>query len=61
MTLRGVRARGAKTITSALLGTLRADPRGRAEFFGWPACRAKAQAARRQRAGKEQDDDRSTG
>jgi hypothetical protein len=26
MTLRGVRAHGAKTVTSALLGTLRADP-----------------------------------
>ena len=24
---------GAKTVTSALLGTLRADPRSRAEFF----------------------------
>jgi len=33
MTLRGVRAHGAKTVTSALLGTLRADPRSRAEFF----------------------------
>jgi GTP cyclohydrolase IA len=33
MTLRGVRAHGAKTITSTLLGTLRADPRSRAEFF----------------------------
>ena len=33
MTLRGVRAHGAKTVTSALLGTLRADPRRRAEFF----------------------------
>ena len=33
MTLRGVRALGAKTVTSALLGTLRADPRSRAEFF----------------------------
>ena len=33
MTLRGVRAHGATTITSALLGTLRADPRRRAEFF----------------------------
>jgi GTP cyclohydrolase I len=31
--LRGVRAHGAKTVTSALLGTLRADPRSRAEFF----------------------------
>ena len=33
MTLRGARAHGAKTITSALLGTLRSDPRSRAEFF----------------------------
>jgi len=33
MTLRGVRAHGAKTVTSALLGTLRADPASRAEFF----------------------------
>jgi GTP cyclohydrolase I/Pyridine nucleotide-disulphide oxidoreductase len=33
MTLRGVRALGATTITSALLGTLRADAPCRAEFF----------------------------
>jgi GTP cyclohydrolase I len=33
MTLRGVRAIGATTTTSALLGTLRADARSRAEFF----------------------------
>jgi GTP cyclohydrolase IA len=33
MTMRGVRAHGAKTVTSTLLGTLRADPRSRAEFF----------------------------
>ena len=33
MTLRGVRAVGATTVTSALLGTLRTDPRSRAEFF----------------------------
>ncbi len=33
MTLRGVRARGASTITSALLGSLRADARSRAEFL----------------------------
>jgi GTP cyclohydrolase I len=33
MTLRGVRAHGAKTVTSTLLGALRADPRSRAEFF----------------------------
>jgi GTP cyclohydrolase IA len=31
--LRGVRAGGATTVTSALLGTLRADPASRAEFF----------------------------
>jgi GTP cyclohydrolase I len=33
MTQRGVRAIGATTVTSALLGTLRTDPRSRAEFF----------------------------
>ncbi|HYB14769.1 MAG TPA: GTP cyclohydrolase I [Streptosporangiaceae bacterium] len=33
MTQRGVQALGAKTVTSALLGTLRTDPRSRAEFF----------------------------
>ena len=33
MTLRGIRAHGATTVTSALLGTLRTDPRSRAEFF----------------------------
>ncbi|MGN9909634.1 GTP cyclohydrolase I FolE [Phytohabitans sp. LJ34] len=33
MTLRGVRAAGATTVTSTLLGTLRTDPRSRAEFF----------------------------
>jgi GTP cyclohydrolase IA len=33
MTLRGVRAIGATTLTSALLGTLRSDPRSRAEFL----------------------------
>ncbi|GAA4732832.1 GTP cyclohydrolase I FolE [Phytohabitans rumicis] len=33
MTLRGVRAAGASTITSTLLGELREDPRSRAEFF----------------------------
>jgi GTP cyclohydrolase IA len=33
MTQRGVRALGAVTVTSALLGTLRTDPRSRAEFF----------------------------
>jgi GTP cyclohydrolase I len=33
MTLRGVRALGSTTVTSALLGTLRDDARSRAEFF----------------------------
>ncbi len=33
MTLRGVQAAGTKTVTSTLLGTLREDPRSRAEFF----------------------------
>jgi GTP cyclohydrolase I len=33
MTLRGVRAVGATTITSTLLGSLREDARSRAEFF----------------------------
>jgi GTP cyclohydrolase I len=33
MTLRGVRAHGSKTVTSAMLGTLRTDARSRAEFF----------------------------
>lgn len=33
MTLRGVQAMGSSTITSTMLGTLREDPRSRAEFF----------------------------
>jgi GTP cyclohydrolase IA len=33
MTQRGIRALGATTVTSALLGALRTDPRSRAEFF----------------------------
>ena len=33
MTLRGVRALGTTTVTSALLGTMRTDARSRAEFF----------------------------
>lgn len=33
MTLRGVRARGATTVTSTLLGSLRTDARSRAEFL----------------------------
>jgi hypothetical protein len=36
MTLRGVRPQGAKTVTSALLGTLRADPQpGGVLRAGW--------------------------
>jgi len=33
MTLRGVQAPGARTLTSTMLGTLRSDPRSRAEFL----------------------------
>ena len=33
MTLGGVRAIGARTVTSALLGNLREDPRARSEFL----------------------------
>ncbi|HET9188829.1 MAG TPA: GTP cyclohydrolase I, partial [Acidothermaceae bacterium] len=33
MTLRGVEAHGAKTVTSALLGVLRTDPLSRSEFL----------------------------
>jgi GTP cyclohydrolase I len=33
MSLRGVQATGARTVTSTLLGTLRDDGRSRAEFF----------------------------
>jgi GTP cyclohydrolase IA len=33
MTLRGVQAAGSRTVTSALLGTLRDDARSRQEFF----------------------------
>jgi GTP cyclohydrolase I len=33
MTVRGVRARGSRTVTSALQGQLRNDPASRAEFF----------------------------
>jgi GTP cyclohydrolase IA len=39
MTQRGVRAIGSKTVTSALLGTLRDDPRSRAEFFALAGAR----------------------
>ena len=33
MSLRGVRASGSRTVTSAVRGTLRTDARSRAEFF----------------------------
>lgn len=33
MTMRGVRSSGANTVTSTMLGTLREDPRSRAEFL----------------------------
>jgi GTP cyclohydrolase I len=33
VTLRGVRALGSTTVTSALLGSLRSDARSRQEFF----------------------------
>jgi GTP cyclohydrolase IA len=39
MTLRGVQASGARTITSTLLGALRDDARSRAEFFAVAAGR----------------------
>jgi GTP cyclohydrolase I len=38
-TLRGVRALGSTTITSALVGTLRDDARSRAEFFALTGAR----------------------
>ncbi|TCO48134.1 GTP cyclohydrolase I FolE [Actinocrispum wychmicini] len=40
MTLRGVRAAGANTVTSALLGSLREDARSRQEFFALSGARA---------------------
>ncbi|MFD1050086.1 GTP cyclohydrolase I, partial [Kibdelosporangium lantanae] len=40
MTLRGVRASGATTVTSTLLGCLRADARSRQEFFALSGVRA---------------------
>jgi GTP cyclohydrolase I len=33
MSLRGVRASGSRTVTSAVRGILRTDPRSRAELF----------------------------
>ena len=34
MSLRGVKAAGSRTVTSALRGLVRDDPRTRTEFFG---------------------------
>ena len=42
MSLRGVRAAGARTVTSALLGTLRTDPSSRAEFLALAHSRRQA-------------------
>ena len=39
MTVRGVRATGTSTVTSTLLGTLREDPRSRAEFLALTTAR----------------------
>ncbi len=39
MTLRGVQATGTRTLTSTLLGTLRQDPRSRAEFLALTGAR----------------------
>src|SRR6266581_919940 len=60
MTLRGVRAHGAKTVTSALLGTLRADPASRAEFFALAGVPRLAMAHPEGGAGKDHDHGRST-
>ena len=60
MTLRGVRAHGAKTVTSALLGTLRADPASRAEFFALAGVPRLAMAHPEGAAGKDHDHGRST-
>ena len=40
MSLRGVQATGSRTVTSALHGLLRTDPRSRAEFFALTGARA---------------------
>jgi GTP cyclohydrolase I len=42
MSLRGVQATGARTVTSALHGLLRTDPRSRQEFFSLTASAAEA-------------------
>jgi hypothetical protein len=60
MTLRGVRALGAKTVTSALLGTLRTDPASRAEFFALAGVPRLEMAHPEGDAGKDHDHDRPT-
>jgi GTP cyclohydrolase I len=40
MSLRGARAEGARTVTAALLGRLRDDPKTRAEFLSLTRDRA---------------------
>lgn len=40
MSVRGIRASGARTVTSALHGLVRDDPRSRAEFFSLTGARA---------------------
>jgi GTP cyclohydrolase IA len=47
MTLRGVRAAGATTVTSTLLGTMRSDSRSRAEFLALTTGPPSGQGARR--------------
>jgi GTP cyclohydrolase I len=59
MTLRGVRAHGAKTVTSALLGTLRPIRAAGRSSSPWPACRAEGRP-RVARPGKDHDHGRST-
>ena len=40
MSLRGVKATGSRTVTSALHGLLREDPRSRAELFALAGVRS---------------------
>jgi GTP cyclohydrolase IA len=49
MTQRGVRALGATTVTSSLLGTLRTDPRSRAEFLALTGVYQPAEPAKAER------------
>lgn len=46
MSLRGVAATGSRTITSAVHGVLRDDPRSRSEFFALVGAGARAEATR---------------